>query len=78
MDVKEAIQTSAEALRRLLTRKMHHEPTRSSAGDNGCVLAHPLHYVSDMLFSGTLRKAENCPDRGSDSSRCGPEFSERP
>ncbi len=27
-------------------------------GKNGCVLTHPLHYVSDMLFAGTLQKGK--------------------
>src|SRR5579863_3477288 len=60
MDVKAAIRTGdAGALRRLLVE----DPSRANAlivwgdndrGDNDCILTHPLHYVCDVLFEGTL------------------------
>jgi hypothetical protein len=63
-DMRTAIQTgNAEALRRLLTS----DPSRANAlirwGKNDCILTHPLHYVSDMLFEGTLK-------RGTPASGC--------
>jgi hypothetical protein len=62
MSVKTAIQTGdAEALRRLLRE----DPSRANAlirwGVNDCVLTHPLHYVSDMLFEGTLKSGRELP-----------------
>jgi hypothetical protein len=62
MDVKTAIQTgNAEALRRLL----HEDQSRANElipwGVNKCVLTHPLHYVSDMLFEGTLKGGKEMP-----------------
>src|SRR5215831_15318542 len=30
-------------------------------GENDCTLTHPLHYVSDMLFDGTLQKGKELP-----------------
>src|SRR5215469_3992261 len=58
-DVRTAIQTGdAESLRRLLTA----DPSRANAllrwGKNDCIQTHPLHYVSDMLFEGTLQKGK--------------------
>ena len=62
MDVKTAIRDGdAEALRRLLAE----DPSRANAlvqwGTNRCILTHPLHYVSDMLFEGTLQKGKELP-----------------
>ena len=62
MDVKTAIQNGdADALRRLLLE----DPARTSAlipwGENGCIRTPPLHYVSDMLFNGTLKKGKALP-----------------
>jgi hypothetical protein len=59
MDVKTAIDTGdADALRGLL------RDDRSRAGEiiqwDKC-LTHPLHYVSDMLFTGVLRKGKVLP-----------------
>jgi len=59
IDVKIAIQNGdAAALRRCLAL----EPSRANAlihwGNNDCVLTHPLHYVSDMLFTGVLQKGK--------------------
>ena len=57
MDVKAAIQTSdAAALRALLAEV----PARANElirwGENCRIATHPLHYVSDMLFDGTLAR----------------------
>jgi hypothetical protein len=62
MDVKTAIGNGdAGTLRRLLTE----DPSRADAlirwGANDCILTHPLHYVSDMLFEGTLEKGKELP-----------------
>ena len=62
MDVKTAIRNGdADTLRRLLIE----DPSRANAllhwGENDCVLTHPLHYVSDMLFEGTLQKGKDLP-----------------
>jgi hypothetical protein len=58
-DVKTAIQSGdAAALRRCLAS----DPSRANAlihwGNNDCVLTHPLHYVSDMLFNGVLQRGK--------------------
>jgi len=60
--MRTAIQTGdAESLRRLLTAG----PSRANAlirwGKNDCILTHPLHYVSDMLFEGTLKRGAELP-----------------
>ena len=62
MDVKEAIQAGdAAALRRLLDER----PARSNElieWGKGCEIhTHPLHYVSDMLFDGTLERGKELP-----------------
>jgi hypothetical protein len=62
MDVKTAIRHGdAAALRVLLTE----DPSRANAlvrwGANDCILTHPLHYISDMLFEGTLKKGQELP-----------------
>ena len=62
MDVKRAIQNGdAEALRRLLSE----DPARANAlihwGKNECIHTPPLHYVSDMLFEGTLQRGQELP-----------------
>jgi hypothetical protein len=62
MDVKAAIEIGdARALRRLLLE----EPSRANAlirwGANDCILTHPLHYVSDMLFGGILLQGRELP-----------------
>jgi len=59
MNVKEAIRTGdAEGLHRLLTQDASLANALIRWGKNGCVLTHPLHYVSDMLFAGTLQKGK--------------------
>jgi uncharacterized protein len=62
MDVKTAIEDGdAETLRILLAS----DPSQANAlirwGENNCLLTHPLHYVSDMLFKGTLGKGKELP-----------------
>jgi uncharacterized protein len=62
MDVKEAIRTGdAEALRRLLSEDASRANALIRWGKNGGILTHPLHYISDMLFAGTLRKGKELP-----------------
>jgi hypothetical protein len=59
MDVKLAIDSGdASALRRLLLEDSSraNEPIRW-----GRCLTHPLHYVSDMLFNGTLQTGKELP-----------------
>ena len=59
MDVKAAINTGdSAALRRLLAEDSSraNEPIRW-----GKCLTHPLHYISDMLFSGALQKGKELP-----------------
>src|SRR5215471_2428283 len=62
MDMKTAIQTgNFEALQLLLAE----DPARADEliqwGENRCFLTHPLHYISDMLFNGTLPKGKEVP-----------------
>jgi hypothetical protein len=62
MDVKTAIRDGdADTLRRLLIE----DPSLANAllrwGENDCILTHPLHYISDMLFEGTLQKGKELP-----------------
>lgn len=59
MDVKSAIDSGdSAALRQLLTEDF------SRANELirwGKCLTHPLHYISDMLFNGTLQKGKELP-----------------
>jgi hypothetical protein len=62
MDVKKAIETGdAAALRALLAE----DPSRANQliewGDKGQIHTHPLHYVSDKLFDGTLERGKELP-----------------
>ena len=59
MDVKAAIDTGdSAALRRLLSE----DSSRANELIRwGKCLTHPLHYISDMLFSGTLQKGKDLP-----------------
>jgi len=59
MDVKAAIDTGdSAALRRLLSE----DSSRANELIRwGKCLTHPLHYISDMLFSGTLKKGNELP-----------------
>jgi hypothetical protein len=62
MDTKTAIQIGdAEALVRLLGEDASRANALVRWGENGCILTHPLHYVSDMLFAGTLKKGTELP-----------------
>jgi ankyrin repeat protein len=62
MDVKEAIRSGdADALRRLLTEDASRANALVHWGANDCVVTHPLHYVSDMLFDGTLKSGKELP-----------------
>jgi uncharacterized protein len=62
MDVKTAIKTGdAEALRRLLREDRSRANALVPWGKNDCILTHPLHYVSDMLFAGKLTRGNELP-----------------
>ena len=57
MDVRTAIRTGdAEALRRLLSEDGSRVNELIGWGKDECILTHPLHFVSDMLFNGTLSR----------------------
>ena len=59
MDVKTAIENGDSAtLRRLLSE---HPPRANELIRWGKCLTHPLHYISDMLFAGTLQKGKELP-----------------
>lgn len=59
MDVKAAIRAGdAETLGRLLSEDAGRADTLIYWGKNDCILTHPLHYVSDMLFEGTLSRGK--------------------
>ena len=58
-DVRTAIQNGdAGALRRCLALDRSRANALIHWGNNDCVLTHPLHYVSDMLFTGALQKGK--------------------
>ena len=62
MDVKTAIRNGdADALRRLLIEDSSRANALLHWGEHDCVFTHPLHYVSDMLFEGTLQKGKDLP-----------------
>jgi hypothetical protein len=62
MDVKAAIQTGdADALRSLLAQDASLANILVRWGTNDCIQTHPLHYVSDVLFEGTLPPARALP-----------------
>jgi len=62
MDAKTAIRSGdAEALRRLLSEDASQANALVRWGMNDCILTHPLHYVSDMLFEGTLQRGQDLP-----------------
>ena len=59
MDVKSAIDAGdSAALRQLLTEDLLRANELIRWGK---CLTHPLHYISDMLFSGTLQKGKELP-----------------
>jgi hypothetical protein len=62
MDVKTAIcNGDAGELRRILSADPAKANVLVSWGPNCRILTHPLHYVSDMLFSGVLPKGKELP-----------------
>ena len=62
MDVKTAMEAGdAEALRRLLAEDASRANALVRWGKNDCNFTHPLHYISDMLFDGTLKKGREVP-----------------
>lgn len=63
MDMKTAIcNGDAEALRRLLAADASQANGLIHWGGAGCVVqTHPLHFVSDMLFKGTLEMGKEVP-----------------
>ena len=48
-------------MRLLLAEDVSHANALIRWGKNGCVRTHPLHFVSDMLFEGTLAKGKELP-----------------
>jgi hypothetical protein len=59
MDVKTAIRKGdADVLHCLLIEDASRANALIPWGMNDCVLTHPLHYVSDMLFEGILKKGK--------------------
>lgn len=62
MDVKTAIESGhTDALRRLLAENPSLANTLIRWGRREQCLTHPLHYVSDMLFEGTLQRGKELP-----------------
>jgi uncharacterized protein len=62
MDVKTAIRNGdAEALRQLLSEDASRADALIAWGPDDRHRTHPLHYVSDMLFAGTLPKGRELP-----------------
>ena len=62
MDMKTAIREGdADAVRLLLAEDVSRANALIRWGKNGCVHTHPLHFVSDMLFEGTLAKGKELP-----------------
>ena len=62
MDVKTAIRNGdADTLRHLLIEDSSRANAFIAWGENDCILTHPLHYISDMLFEGTLQKGKELP-----------------
>lgn len=62
IDVKTAIRHGdVETLRNLLAEDASRANALVRWGTNDCILTHPLHYISDMLFEGTLEKGKELP-----------------
>lgn len=62
MDIKTAIRSGdVEALRRLLAENTSRANALIPWGENDCIHTHPLHFVSDMLFEGTLERGKGLP-----------------
>ena len=64
MTVKKAIQKGDAAALQLLLAE---DPSRADAlirwGPNDRLFTHPLHYISDMLFDGTLKRGHGIAAR---------------
>ncbi len=59
MNVKTAIRNGdPDALRRLLAEDSSQANALVRWGKGDCILTHPLHYISDMLFEGTLEETK--------------------
>ena len=59
MDVKTTIRNGdADGLRQLLAEDSSRANALVRWGINDCVLTHPLHYVSDVLFEGKLERGK--------------------
>ena len=55
MDMKTAVRRGdADTVWLLLAEDVSYANALILRGKNGCVHTHPLHFVSDMLFEGTL------------------------
>jgi hypothetical protein len=62
MDIKTAISKGdAAALRTLLAEDASQSNVLIRWGENKQILTHPLHYVCDMLFDGTLKRGAELP-----------------
>lgn len=62
MSVKTAIENwDAKALRQLLANDPSLANTLIRWGKNECFLTHPLHFISDMLFEGSLQRGMELP-----------------
>jgi len=62
LDVRTAIQNGdVAALRNCLALDRLRANALIHWGNNNCVRTHPLHFVSDMLFSGVLQKGKELP-----------------
>jgi len=62
MDMKTAIRNGdADAVRRLLIEDASRANALIHWGKNDCVQTHPLHFVSDMVFEGTLKRGKELP-----------------
>src|SRR5215813_15597153 len=62
MDVKTAIQNGDEdALRELLSEDSSRTNELIRWGNKNKCLTHPLHFISDMLFDGTLERGKELP-----------------
>jgi ankyrin repeat protein len=62
MDVKTAICTGdIDALRLLLAEDSSRANALISWGTTNLCLTHPLHFISDMLFEGVLKKGKELP-----------------
>ena len=62
IEIKTAIRRGdADTMRLLLAEDVSRANALIRWGKNRCVHTHPLHFVSDMLFEGTLAKGKAIP-----------------